>query len=346
MATVTDRGPPRERQPGGRHRWVRGPAVLALAASFAVVSAQDGFAAPAAGSADDEMHRVGIDAFMLGDTRAGARKAIRTGEVKSLRFAFGVDLLSEHGNGSDTTETIRLTLPAGLRFGDAPADAKTLFHGGVPSRWTFSPQSESCTVSARSAVCTATGVPSGTMLFGWLLDVVASSAGTYEILAELTPADGFTRPSGRLNGRAVLTVLVGAPKLVVGTPRISRSKLQPSILRVVVPMTSNGAPVSPTAGRFTFDRCVARMLQDPGYRKKRALGHPGGAAIGSVRCSIYFNNAQYRGMTLAGEIHVRVAGKSVVRKFTVRLGSGSDLGAPVGAVIEKATSNTKQPPSK
>ena len=41
---------------------------------------------------------------MLGDTRAGARRAIRTAEAKSLRFAFGVDLLSEHNNGTATTD--------------------------------------------------------------------------------------------------------------------------------------------------------------------------------------------------------------------------------------------------
>lgn len=343
---MTDSGSRCQRPPGSRRHWVCALAILALGASLAAVSAPTGFGAPAAGGAEGTGHRVGITAFMIGSTPASARKAFRSGEVEALRFAFGVDLISEHGNGPDTTETLRLTLPTGLTWGDAPADAKTLFPAGVPSRWTFSPELESCTVSVRSAVCTATGVPSGTMLFGWLLDVVASSAGTYEILAELTPSDGFTRPSGRVNGRAVLTVLVGAPKLVIGTPRISRSKLQPSILRVVVPMTSNGAPVSPTAGRFRFDRCVARMLQDPGYEKKRARGHPGGAAVGSVNCSIYFNNAQYRGMTLAGEVHLRVAGKSVVRKFSVRLGSGSGLGTPVGAVIEKSTSSTKQPSFK
>lgn len=319
--------------------------VIALAACLAAGLAQSGAAASFT-PMSDPVHRVGISAFMLGDTRVGARKAIRTAEAKSLRFAFGVDLLSEHHDSAATTEAVRLTLPAGLTWGEAPAEAKTLFPNGVPARWSFVPESESCAVSGRSAVCTATGVPSGTALLGWLLDVVASAPGTYKIVAELTPPHGLTRPSGRLNGRAILTVVVGGPKLAVGIPRISRSKLQPSILRVVVPMTSNGAPVSPTAGRFAFDRCVARMLQDPGYENKRALGHPGGAKSGAVQCSIYFNNAQYRGMTLAGEIHIRVAGKPVVRKFSVRLGSGSNLSVPVGAVIETSTPNAKQPPSK
>jgi hypothetical protein len=319
--------------------------VIGLAASLAAAFVQWGAAASVAPAAEP-VHRIGITAFMLGDTRAGARKSIRTAEAKSLRFAFGVELLSEHSNSAATQETLRLTLPAGLTWGEAPAEAKTLFPNGVPARWSFVPELESCAMSARSAVCTATGVPSGTELLGWLFDIVASAPGTYKIVAELTPSDGFMRPSGRLNGRAILTVVVGPPKLVVGVPRISRSKLRPSILSVVVPMTSNGAPVSPTAGRFAFDRCAARMLQDPGYEKKRALGHPGGAATGSVYCSIFFNNAQYRGMTLAAEIHIRVAGKPVVRKFSVRLGSGSILSVPVGAVIESSTPNAKQPPSK
>jgi hypothetical protein len=314
----------------------RAGVVLALAACVAT-----GFAASADAVARAEQHRVGINAFMIGGSRSGARGAVRSGEVKSLRFAFGIDLISEHHNGSDTTETVRLTLPAGLAWGDGPGEAKTLFPNGVPSRWTFEAVSESCTVEGRTAVCTATGVPSGTQLFGWLLDVVASSAGTYEIAAELTPADGFMRPSGRLNGRAILTVLVGAPKLVIETPRIARTDRRPSIVQVVVPMTSGGGPVSPTAGRFRLERCVFRMANDQGYGEREG---PGIVGPGFVRCAVGFNNTRYRGSTLIGEIHLRVAGRLVVRKFSVKLGSGSRLSSPVGAVVETGRPNTKESP--
>jgi hypothetical protein len=198
-------------------------------------------------------------------------------------------------------------------------------------------------VSGRTALCTATGVPSGTASLGWLLDVLAASPGTYRLVAELIPADGFTRPSGHLNGRAVLTVIVGTPTLVIGTPRISRAERRPSVLYVVVPMTSSGAPVSPTTGRFTLERCVFRMAPDARYGRREG---PVQAATGFVRCAASFNNARYRGSTLLGEVHLRIAGKPVVRKFSVRLGAGASLSSPAGAIVERETSKGKQPPSK
>ena len=269
-------------------------------------------------------HEVGINAFMVGATRSTAARAIRTAEVKPLTFAFGVELLSEHAHSRDTAESLRVTLPQGLSFGPRPADPRTLFPSGVPAPWTFVPTSQSCSMAARVADCTAVVNLGGTELFGCLFDVVAERPGAYELRAEIT-SSGANDPPRQLNASATLRVIVGARSgaVVVGPPELSRPR--PSFVQADVRITQGGVPARPKSVT-----CAGLFRGDKRYSGR---AYPGAFALGAARCAWGFNNARYLGKTFLGRITVSVGATKVTRSFSVRMGADQALLSPVGATL-------------
>ena len=106
-------------------------------------------------------HRLGINNWMAGTSRSQVKQLYRGDELKPLKFAVGIDLISEHGESEPTTETVRMTLPKGLSWGSRPAWNRTM-RGGAPDYWSFTPESQSCTVAGQVATCQAVGVPHST----------------------------------------------------------------------------------------------------------------------------------------------------------------------------------------
>ncbi len=304
-------------------------------AAFALAVAVVGLLSQASAAAESD-HALGIQRFMVGTTRAAVGSAIRTAEVKPLHFAFGVELLSEHFNGTDTTESVRITLPAGLSFAPRPAAPLALFPNSPPWGWTFSPASQSCDLAGRLALCTVAGVPGGTQVLGWVTDIVAGAAGSYAIRVEVTSA-GANRAPRRLNDSATLTVLVGerSGTAAIGTPVLTRTRLRPSFVQADVKVTQGGVPVRPSSAT-----CVARFTDDRRYGRVRSQGE---FVLGAARCVFSFNNARYRGKTLSGEIAVVVGGKRVSKAFSVRLGPGNALERPVGATVDGAVAAKPKP---
>jgi hypothetical protein len=72
---------------------------------------------------------------------------------------------------------------------------------------------------------------------------------------------------------------------------------------------------------------------------------PSRSFVGAVRCYFTFNNAKYRGKTLVGEVAVSVGRTKTTRTFWVRVGAGSVLSRPVGAVIQRPASTQPSSPA-
>jgi hypothetical protein len=274
-------------------------------------------------------HELGINDFIGGPSRSAARAADPDIVLKTRTFVLGVDLLSEHSTYPDTTETVRMTLPAGLSWGERPAWPRTLFPEGKPGPWTFEPTSESCEASGQVVTCQASGVPSGTTLFGWIFDVVAAKDGLYKVVAEVVPpTDGQNRPprGASTPTRAVLTVVIGERTGAVKTGGIVLSRPRPSFVRATVNVTQGGEPVIPTRGR-----CTGSFVSERSYQR-RVL--PASYRLGQgVVCHYVFNNRVFEGKTLAGELAFTVGRTNVKRTFSVRVGPGKTLSAPKGATI-------------
>jgi hypothetical protein len=279
--------------------------------------------ASAAANAD---HAVGITRFVVGASRATATPVIRRAEIEPLRFAIGVELLSEHYGNTDTAEAVRIVLPAGLSYvGGAPAP-HVRGVGSAQWGWSFSPASQGCTVAGRVATCAVAGVPSGTQTFGWVADVAASRPGSYSVRVQVT-SGGANRPPRSLNDSATLVVLVGkrSGALAVSTPVLTRTPLRPSIVRAEVEVTQGGIAVRPA--QVT---CTATFAGDSRYQRR----YPGIFVLGRARCSFAFNNARYLGKTLLGGVTIAAGGQRVTRTFSVRIGRGNALEKPVGATVD------------
>jgi len=275
-------------------------------------------------------HRLGLNSFVLGRTRAASKRAYTFAEVPWLAFAFGVDLISEHGVSTDTSEAVRLTLPDGLSWEPQPAWARTLWPAGVPDYWSFTPDAEACEVSGQVATCRADGVPSGTNLFGWILDVTAARAGIYKVTGEVVPpADGRNIPprGKQTPGQATLTLVVGARSGPVAVGKVVLSRPRPSFVVATVDVKQGGEGVRPGSGT-----CTATFQSVPAYGKRT---YPASLQRGAATCVYGFNNARYAGKTLVGEIAFAVGKRKVKRAFSVRIGSGTSLLAPRGAVLKR-----------
>ena len=320
--------------PNGSHlyttTWVS--QVLASVTSPLGRSAARALSGPAAASVD---HRLGINNWMVGPTRTTVRQIYRGMELKPLSFAIGLDLLSEHGGSYATTETVRITLPDGLTWESAPAWPRTM-RGGQPDYWSFTPATESCTVEGAVATCRAEGVPGGTQTFGWILDVKASAPGLYKVRGEIVPpADGRNRvPRGAQTPPAAdLNLIVGERSGAVTVGKVTLSRPKPSLVHATTKIRQGGVPVRPDSLV-----CTSWFPAEPSYGRRPFKFLKAWLAripLGEITCPYGFNNSRYRGKTLAGEIAFTVGKTKVTRKFTVRIGSGTTLSAPAGAVIQK-----------
>jgi DNA-binding beta-propeller fold protein YncE len=275
-------------------------------------------------------HRLGLNSFVLGRTRVASKRVYTFAEIPWLSFALGVDLISEHGSATDTTEAVRLTLPAGLSWGAEPAWARTLWPAGVPDYWSFTPDAEACEVQGQVATCRADGVPSGTNLFGWILDATASKPGVYKVTGEVVPpADGRNIPprGKQTPGEATLTLVVGERSGPVAVGKVVLSRPRPSWVVATVEVKQGGEGVRPGSGT-----CTASFRSLPAYGKRT---YPATLRRGAATCVYGFNNARYAGKTLLGELAFVVGKTKVKRSFSVRIGPGTSLVAPKGAVLKR-----------
>jgi hypothetical protein len=280
-------------------------------------------------------HRLGINNWMVGPTRSKVSRVYRGTEVKPLSFAVGIDLITEHG-GDETTEAVRMTLPKGLSWGARGASPRTLFPNGVPDYWSFTPKSESCAVSGQVVTCRAEGVPNSTNLFGWILDVKASVPGKYTIRGEVVPpTDGRNRPPRGVQTpeTADLNLIVGERSGPVEVSRVVIARSRPSRLTAVVEVTRGGVSVRPSSGL-----CTSRLpfaSEKGGYRTSR--GFPDLRTHGKVECTYVFDAKRNEGKLFAGELAFTVGKTRMARAFTVRIGPGTGISAPTGAVIGAPT---------
>jgi hypothetical protein len=285
----------------------------------------------ATGSATTSVqHELGINNFIVGKTRASSKRAYSYLELKQLRFALGIDLISEHSAFPETSEAVQIVLPAGLSWGDEPAWPRTLWSSGTPGPWSFETTGQSCEVAGQVATCRADGVPAATTLFGWIFDAVAAKPGIYKITGEVVPpTDGQNRaPRGADTPvKAVLTLVVGPRTGAVKAGGVVLTRPRPSFVRASVEVTQADVGVRPSSAS-----CNGSFLGDASYQKRYA---PVLALRGSVTCTFVFNNAKYVGKTLAGELAFTVARTKVRRKFSVRIGPGTTLSSPKGATLKQ-----------
>jgi hypothetical protein len=125
----------------------------------------------------------------------------------------------------------------------------------------------------------------------------------------------------------------GAVRL--GVPKLVRSRLRPSFVQADLSVMQNGKPARPTAVT-----CTASFADDDRYPRRSG---PGRFIVGAVRCYFGFNNTKYRDKTLVGEVAVSVGRTRVTRTFSVRIGAGTTLSRPAGAVIQQPESAKPRP---
>lgn len=143
-------------------------------------------------------------------------------------------------------------------------------------------------------------------------------------------------PAGAVNKQTItwdlrlVPVEIAAPKapsaepVLIGKPTLSRPK--PSAVLVEATAKQGGAPVRASAAA-----CRGGFPSDPSYEKE--TGRYVFRYLGKIKCGYVFNNAKYRGRILAGIITVRAGAAKATRRFSVRIGDGTSLNSPVGAVI-------------
>jgi sugar lactone lactonase YvrE len=290
--------------------------------------------ASATGAVD---HRLGINNWMVGTTRSKVDKVYRGAELKPLKLAVGLDLISEHGESVATTETVRMTLPKGLTWGARPALNRTM-RGGVPDYWSFTPETQGCTVEGQVATCQAVGVRSGTALFGWILDVEAAAAGKYTIHGEVVPpTDGRNRvPRGaQTPASADLNLILGERSGAVTVSKVSlyRPPNRPSFVYASADVKQGGIAVRADSLSCTTDFPTERSFGGP--KVLTSGGRLPLPPLGVASCPHVFNNARYTGKVMTGVMEFTVGKTKVTKKYSVRIGPGSFLSGAKGAVISR-----------
>jgi len=106
---------------------------------------------------------------------------------------------------------------------------------------------------------------------------------------------------------------------------LTLTRPRPSFVYAEAPLTQGGQPLS--AKGVT---CTQSFPSEPAFGNREG---PGQWWPGTVRCAYAFNNKRYEGKTMAASMRVNVGTTRFVRKFTVRIGSGTSLSAAKGAVV-------------
>jgi hypothetical protein len=108
---------------------------------------------------------------------------------------------------------------------------------------------------------------------------------------------------------------------------LTLTRPRPSFVYAEARLTQGGQPVSPKGVT-----CTQSFPSEPGFGNRRG---PGQWKLGAVRCAYAFNNRRYEGKTMAASVTVNVGTARFVKRFTVRIGSGTSLSAAKGAVVSK-----------
>jgi len=311
-----------------------GLVLLGLAAQVGAAAAVNSTSSASNQAASIE-HRLGISSWMVGTTPSNARQVFHRAELQPLTFSIGVDLLSEHRQ-EFTTEAVRVTLPKGLSWGPRGPSPKTLW--SRDGHWSFVPESQSCDIERTAATCKASGVPNGTSSFGWIFDVRAAAPGQYTLHAEVVPpTDGLNQvPRGKDTPAATdLIVLVGnrSGKVAASGLTLYRPPGRPSFVFASLTVRQGGLPVWGTLLICTNDFPGQRAYRGPVVFRIKPEDDSLHFALGFAQCLSGFNNKRYLGKTMTGSVELRVGETRVVRSYSVRIGPGSKLLAPHGAVV-------------
>jgi hypothetical protein len=222
----------------------------------------------------------------------GFRNASGTTTGPSFKLDFNVETTA----GVIQPVTLTVTLPDGLRWGADAPDPTEGCQGTAP------------------AVCTLTlgqnGV--GTVGVEWAWDVVADRPGTYVVNGTVVPSQSDPNPA---NNKATFQFEVTQPSspdkgsVSVKATRATIAPAKPragSRVSATVHLTVGGTPVRPTGVR-----CTAML----GGSKIRGTAR---IAKGSATCR-FATRRGAKGTLLRGSISVRVASKTVTRRFSTRL---------------------------
>jgi hypothetical protein len=243
-------------------------------------------AAPASPAADD----VSIQVFL------------ETGNLttKTNGLEFRIRAEAESTSGVQQTVTIRIALPDGLHWGTDGPDP-----------------GEGCTGTAPAACSTTmTANPVGTIGTGYVWDVVADRAGTYEITASVEPTEA---DPDLANNRDTFRFEVvaggggggggggGSASVTAGAARLTPTPIRAgSIVTASVRIVLDGTLVRPT--RVT---CAGAI----GVTKVRGVPK---ATRGKAACT-YKTPRAAKGRTLRGSVAFTARGERYVRRFTARL---------------------------
>jgi hypothetical protein len=269
---------------GNGRRMASMPAVLGLVVVAVSVAA---LPSALARSADDDLS-------LLIFLRQGV------GVTKTTGLEFGINAEIEGSTGVAHPVTLRLVLPAGLRWGkSAPAST------------------DGC-IGDASVVCTGPLAPdsAGTVRAAWRWDVVATAPGSYEITGTASsnePDPNSANNSSTLQfevvqptsgggsgGGGTAAVKAGAVKLAPAKPKAGS--------RVVasVRVTRGGSPVRPSG-----IACAASV----GRAKVKSKGK---GTSGFASC-IFTTPKTAKRKNLAGSISFRAGGRSFSKRFSTRL---------------------------
>jgi hypothetical protein len=221
-----------------------------------------------------------------------------TTRTNGLEFRIRAE--AESTSGVEQAVTIKIALPDGLRWGTDGPDP-----------------TEGCTGTAPAACATRmTTNPVGTFGTGYVWDVVADRAGTYEITASVEPTEAdpdITNNSDTFRFEVVAGGEGGGGGGGGGASvTASSAKLSPapiragSIVTASVRIVLDGALVRPT--RVT---CAGAI----GGTKVRGVPK---ATRGKAACT-YRTPRTAKGMTLRGSVAFTARGERYVRRFAAKL---------------------------
>lgn len=166
--------------------------------------------------------------------------------------------------------------------------------------------SEDCTSTPSTGDCRPP-LLSGPGGLGWVWDVVAAQAGSYQLRAEIVSTS--TPDPNTTDNVATVTLVVG-PR--AASPRATTVAVVPrrpragAVVSARSRVTLADQPLSPTALR-----CRGRI----GRAAIVGTAHP---AAGTATCT-YRTRRAHRGKTLSGSLEFTAGGTSFTRRFSVRL---------------------------
>jgi hypothetical protein len=139
--------------------------------------------------------------------------------------------------------------------------------------------------------------------------------------------DDPPRPGGVNAGTTSWDLELVPETLPAGPVRLGRVTLtrpKPSFVKATVQVAKGGQPVRTENGRCT------RAFSKP---RPSTLTLGARTEVGRVVCTYVFNNARFAGQRMNGSLSFSVGTQRVTRSFSVRVGRGTALSRPLGAVV-------------